>query len=45
MNQCIKKEPELRPNARELLFHPILFEVHSLKLLAAHTFVKSLCKY
>jgi hypothetical protein len=27
--------------ARELLFHPILFEVHSLKLLAAHNLVNS----
>merc|ERR1712059_104876 len=30
-----------RPKARELLFHRVLFEVHSLKLLAAHTLVKN----
>ncbi|CAC5412887.1 NRBP [Mytilus coruscus] len=42
ISQCIIKDPAERPNARELLFHAILFEVHSLKLLAAHTFVKSL---
>ncbi|XP_026331465.1 nuclear receptor-binding protein homolog, partial [Hyposmocoma kahamanoa] len=37
--RCINKDPALRPTARELLFHPLLFEVHSLKLLAAHTLV------
>ncbi|XP_071165309.1 nuclear receptor-binding protein-like isoform X1 [Mytilus edulis] len=42
ISQCIIKDPADRPNARELLFHAILFEVHSLRLLAAHTFVKSL---
>lgn len=42
ISQCIRKERTARPNARELLFHPVLFEVHSLKLLAAHTFVNSL---
>lgn len=34
--QCLRSEPHERPSARELLFHPILFEVHSLKLLTAH---------
>ncbi|GAB6026648.1 hypothetical protein CHUAL_013054 [Chamberlinius hualienensis] len=34
--QCLRSEPLERPSARELLFHPILFEVHSLKLLSAH---------
>ena len=31
----------MRPTARELLFHKVLFEVHSLKLVAAHKIVKS----
>lgn len=41
IRQCLKKDPQERPNARELLFHPLLFEVHSLKLLAAHTLVNT----
>ncbi|CAG9097158.1 unnamed protein product [Plutella xylostella] len=39
--RCINKDPAARPTARELLFHPLLFEVHSLKLLAAHTLVNT----
>ncbi|XP_048760302.1 nuclear receptor-binding protein-like isoform X1 [Ostrea edulis] len=39
--KCIQKDPKKRPQARELLFHEILFEVHSLVLLSAHTIVHS----
>ncbi|XP_022317171.1 nuclear receptor-binding protein-like isoform X2 [Crassostrea virginica] len=39
--KCIQKDPKKRPQARELLFHEILFEVHSLVLLAAHAIVHS----
>ncbi|VDM39510.1 unnamed protein product [Toxocara canis] len=38
---CLNLDPSKRPTARELLFHTILFEVHSLKLLAAHQIVAS----
>lgn len=38
---CLNKDPMKRPKARDLLFHPLLFEVHSLKLLAAHCLVKN----
>eukprot|EP00092_Neocalanus_flemingeri_P011107 GFUD01011960.1.p1 GENE.GFUD01011960.1~~GFUD01011960.1.p1 ORF type:complete len:551 (-),score=163.23 GFUD01011960.1:55-1707(-) len=41
IRKCLIKDPLLRPKARDLLFHPALFEVHSLKLLAAHTLVKN----
>ena len=33
---CLEKDPSKRPTVKRLLFHPALFEVHSLKLLAAH---------
>ncbi|XP_071454507.1 nuclear receptor-binding protein [Hetaerina americana] len=40
IRRCLKTDPRERPGARELLFHPLLFEVHSLKLLAAHALVR-----
>ncbi|CAG0905621.1 unnamed protein product, partial [Cyprideis torosa] len=41
IEKCLRPDPSTRPTARQLLFHPILFEVHSLKLLAAHITVKN----
>ncbi|OXU19757.1 hypothetical protein TSAR_010575 [Trichomalopsis sarcophagae] len=41
IRKCLQSDPLSRPSARELLFHPVLFEVHSLKLLAAHALVNS----
>lgn len=41
IRQCLTADFEQRPSARNLLFHPVLFEVHSLKLLAAHVLVKT----
>ncbi|XP_053969580.1 nuclear receptor-binding protein homolog [Anastrepha ludens] len=37
--KCLRRNPAERPSANDLLFHPLLFEVHSLKLLAAHCLV------
>uniref|UniRef100_A0A915EG25 Protein kinase domain-containing protein n=1 Tax=Ditylenchus dipsaci TaxID=166011 RepID=A0A915EG25_9BILA len=41
IEKCLQVEPERRPSAQDLLFHPVLFEVHSLKLIAAHSIVRS----
>uniref|UniRef100_A0A182QD76 Nuclear receptor-binding protein homolog n=1 Tax=Anopheles farauti TaxID=69004 RepID=A0A182QD76_9DIPT len=41
INKCLSHDPAKRPSARELLFHPLLFEVHALKLLAAHCLVNT----
>ncbi|XP_075067671.1 nuclear receptor-binding protein 2 isoform X2 [Mixophyes fleayi] len=37
--KCLSASPGHRPSAHNLLFHRVLFEVHSLKLLAAHCFI------
>ena len=39
--KCLSHDAAQRPIARELLFHPLLFEVHSLKLLVAHCLLSS----
>lgn len=41
IQKCLQDDPSKRSSARDLLFHSLLFEVHSLKLLAAHCVVKS----
>uniref|UniRef100_A0A8D3C381 Nuclear receptor binding protein 2 n=1 Tax=Scophthalmus maximus TaxID=52904 RepID=A0A8D3C381_SCOMX len=38
---CLRHEAKLRPTAHDLLFHRVLFEVHSLKLLAAHCLISN----
>uniref|UniRef100_A0A4W5P153 Nuclear receptor binding protein 2b n=1 Tax=Hucho hucho TaxID=62062 RepID=A0A4W5P153_9TELE len=38
---CVRHEAKQRPTAHDLLFHRVLFEVHSLKLLAAHCLISN----
>lgn len=40
---CINLLPSRRPSAKKLLFHSILFEVPSLRLLSAHQIVNTPC--
>ncbi|KAG9470839.1 hypothetical protein GDO78_016612 [Eleutherodactylus coqui] len=39
--KCLSVSEEKRPSAHNLLFHRVLFEVHSLKLLSAHCFLNT----
>ncbi|XP_068153727.1 nuclear receptor-binding protein homolog [Drosophila tropicalis] len=41
IQKCLNPHPQNRPSASDLLFHPLLFEVHALKLLTAHCLVFS----
>lgn len=42
---CLRHEAKLRPTAHDLLFHRVLFEVHSLKLIAAHCLINNQCEF
>uniref|UniRef100_A0A3Q4MQV4 Nuclear receptor binding protein 2b n=1 Tax=Neolamprologus brichardi TaxID=32507 RepID=A0A3Q4MQV4_NEOBR len=42
---CLHHDSKLRPTAHDLLFHRVLFEVHSLKLLAAHCLINNQCEF
>ena len=39
--KCMETDPSKRPTAKQLLFHPLLFEVPSLRLLASHQLIKN----
>ncbi|UXI17065.1 carboxylase [Sarcoptes scabiei] len=41
ITQCLRKDPALRPTARDLLFHPIIFEVPTLRLFCAHSILNN----
>lgn len=41
IQRCLQSDPAKRSTARELLFHPIIFEVPSLRLFCAHVIMKN----
>lgn len=41
IRQCLRVNSVERPTAKDLLFHSVIFEVHSLRLLSAHVIVHS----
>jgi len=40
ITRCLQPDPKKRPTAKQLLFDPLLFEVPTLRLLAAHQYIK-----
>ena len=42
--KCLETDPSRRPTARELLFHPALFEIPTLKLLSVHSLTDDIRK-
>ena len=42
IQRCCARDPDKRPSAREALLDPVLFEVHPLKLFAAHKYIEYL---
>jgi hypothetical protein len=42
--KCLEADPLKRPTARELLFHPALFEIPTLKLLSVHSLADDIRK-
>ena len=45
IRKCLAENPADRPTARELLFHPVIFEVPSLAILTAHSILNSSPSY
>jgi nuclear receptor-binding protein len=41
INKCLEIDPNKRPTAKQLLFDPLLFEVPSLRLMAAHQYINN----
>jgi len=41
IKKCLENDPKKRPTAKELLFDPLLFEVPSLRLIAAHQYINN----
>lgn len=41
VNRCLEVDPKKRPTLKELLFHPLLFEVPSMRLMASHQLIKN----
>lgn len=41
IHKCIQTDAKKRPTAKDLLFHPLLFEIPTLKLFAAHSLIKN----
>lgn len=43
--RCLESDPSKRPTPRELLFHPALFEIPTLKLLSVHSLADDIRNY
>ncbi|PAV86048.1 hypothetical protein WR25_07311 [Diploscapter pachys] len=41
IEQCLRKNPLERPTAQQLLYHPVFFDICTLKLIAAHEVIDS----